>query len=208
MLGAHVKRYVSQAQQIIKNVENGVFPVSALAEERKLMPEIVYVLTNEAMEGMVKIGRTTTSVEQRIRELDNTSMPLPFQCFYAAEVGNSALVEGKLHRIFSDKRIRSNREFFRADANQVKEAIQLAELKEVTPKVDVVVDASDVQALQRAVATEERRTRLRFSELGIPVGAVSDICQRPNVTCMVVADGRVEFEGQTLSPSASALVSS
>jgi hypothetical protein len=28
MLGAHVKRYVSQAQQIIKNVENGVFPVS------------------------------------------------------------------------------------------------------------------------------------------------------------------------------------
>jgi hypothetical protein len=89
------------------------------------MPEIVYVLTNEAMEGMVKIGRTTTSVEQRIRELDNTSMPLPFQCFYAAEVGNSLLVEGKLHRIFSDKRIRSNREFFRADANQVKEAIQL-----------------------------------------------------------------------------------
>ena len=61
------------------------------------MPEIVYVLTNEAMEGMVKIGRTTTSVEQRIRELDNTSLPLPFQCFYAAEVANSAIVEGKLH---------------------------------------------------------------------------------------------------------------
>ena len=34
------------------------------------MPEIVYVLTNEAMEGMVKIGRTTTSVEQRIKELE------------------------------------------------------------------------------------------------------------------------------------------
>lgn len=61
------------------------------------MPEIVYVLTNEAMEGMVKIGRTTTSVEQRIREPDNTSLPLPFQCFYAAEVANSAIVEGKLH---------------------------------------------------------------------------------------------------------------
>jgi hypothetical protein len=36
------------------------------------MPEIVYVLTNEAM---VKIGRTSTSVEQRIKELDNTSLP-------------------------------------------------------------------------------------------------------------------------------------
>jgi hypothetical protein len=28
MLGANVKRYVTQAQMIIKNVENGVFPVS------------------------------------------------------------------------------------------------------------------------------------------------------------------------------------
>jgi T5orf172 domain len=169
------------------------------------MPEIVYVLTNEAMEGMVKIGRTTTSVEQRIRELDNTSMPLPFQCFYAAEVGNSLLVEGKLHRIFSDKRIRSNREFFRADANQVREAIQLAELKDVTPKVDVVVDASDVQALQKAVATEERRSRLRFTELGISAGAVLTFAKDPQVACTVVTDGKVEFLGQTLSPSAAAL---
>jgi hypothetical protein len=90
------------------------------------------------MEGLVKIGRTT-SVEQRIKELDNTSIPLPFQCFYAADVANSALVEGKLHRIFADKRIRNNREFFRVAVNQVKEAIQLAEIKEVTPRNDVVL---------------------------------------------------------------------
>jgi hypothetical protein len=169
------------------------------------MPEIVYVLTNEAMEGMVKIGRTTTSVEQRIRELDTTSVPLPFQCFYAAEVGNSVLVEGKLHRIFSDKRIRQNREFFRVDANQVREAIQLAELRDVTPKVDVVVDAADVQALQRALATDERRSRLRFTELGIPAGTILTFAKDSRVTCLVVADGKVEFEGQTLSPSAAAL---
>lgn len=169
------------------------------------MPEIVYVLTNEAMEGMVKIGRTTTSVEQRIRELDNTSLPLPFQCFYAAEVGNSALVEGKLHRIFSDKRIRSNREFFRVDANQVREAIQLAELKDVTPKMDVVVDASDVQALQKAVATEERRSRLRFTELGIPSGAILTFAKDPQISCIVVADGKVDYQGRIISPSAAAL---
>jgi hypothetical protein len=111
-----------------------------------------------------------------------------------------------LHRIFSDKRIRSNREFFRADANQVKEAIQLAELREVTPKVDVVVDASDVQALQKAVATEERRTRLRFSELDIPVGSVLTFTKDSNITCIVVADGRVNFEGQILSPSGASLI--
>ena len=170
------------------------------------MAETVYVLTNEAMEGLVKIGRTTTSVEQRIRELDNTSMPLPFQCFYAGEVANSALVEGKLHRIFADKRIRINREFFRVDPNQVREAIQFAELRDVTPRFDVVVDAEDVQALKKAVATEERRTRLRFTELGLKTGSVLTFLKDSKTTCQVVADGKVEFDGKIMSPSASALI--
>ena len=86
----------------------------------------IYVLTNESMPDLVKIGRTNKEIEQRIKKLDNTSIPLPFQCFYAAEVKDAEIVEIKLHRIFSDKRIRTNREFFRIDPNQVKEAIQLA----------------------------------------------------------------------------------
>jgi hypothetical protein len=170
------------------------------------MSEIVYVLINEAMEGLVKIGRTTTSVEQRIRELDNTSTPLPFQCFYAAEVANSAVVEGKLHRIFADKRIRNNREFFRVDANQVREAVQLAEIKEVTPRTDIVVDAEDVQALRKAVATEERRSRLRFTDLKIPIGSTLTFAKDKNVTSQVVADGKINFEGAVMSPSAAALI--
>lgn len=170
------------------------------------MAEIVYVLTNEAMDGLVKIGLTTTSVEERIKQLDNTSLPLPFQCFYAAEVANAAKVESKLHKIFADKRVRSNREFFRVAANQVREAIQLAELKDVTPKTDVVVDASDIQALKNAVASEERRSRLRFSELQIAVGATLVFTKDAAITSTVVADGKVQYEGQTLSPSAAALL--
>lgn len=171
------------------------------------MSEIVYVLINESMEGLVKIGRTTTSVEQRIKELDNTSLPLPFQCFYAGEVANSSIVENKLHKIFADKRIRNNREFFRIDANQVKEAIQLAEIKEVTPKVDVVVDAEDVQALKKAVANEERRSRLRFTELDIPAGSTLLFTKDKSITCTVVTDGKVNFEGAVMSPSSAALIS-
>lgn len=170
------------------------------------MAEIVYVLTNEAMDGLVKIGLTTTSVEERIKQLDNTSLPLPFQCFYAAEVANAAVVESKLHKIFADKRVRSNREFFRVAANQVREAIQLAELKDVTPKTDVVVDASDIQALKNAVASEERRSRLRFSELQIPVGATLTFTKDANETCTVVADGKIDYCGQIMSPSAAALL--
>jgi len=169
------------------------------------MAETVYVLTNEAMDGLVKIGRTSNSVEQRIKELDNTSVPLPLQCFYAGEVEDSAFVEAHLHQAFSDKRVRGNREFFRIDPNQVKAAIQIAKPMDVTPRVDVVVDASDVQALKKAAANEERRSRLRFTELGIPVGAVLTFTKDPAYTCTVVSDGKVSFESEVLSPSAAAL---
>ncbi len=73
---------------------------------------IVYVLINEAMPDLVKIGKTT-DLEGRIRGLDNTSIPLPFECFYAARVADPDFVERQLHDAFGDHRIRSNREFFR-----------------------------------------------------------------------------------------------
>lgn len=169
------------------------------------MPNYVYVLSNEAMPGLVKTGFTTTSIEQRIKELDVTSVPLPFQCFYAAEIDDCKSVEKKLHVIFSDKRIRQNREFFRVDPNQVKAAVQLVELREVTPRNDVVVDESDKKALQEAVARDERRSRLRFSELQIPVGSTLLFVKDSTITCIVVEDGKVEFRGQITSPSKAAL---
>lgn len=42
--------------------------------------EIIYILTNSAMDGYIKIGRTTNLL-RRIPELDNTSVPIPFECF-------------------------------------------------------------------------------------------------------------------------------
>jgi len=170
------------------------------------MADIIYVLTNEAMTGLVKIGKTTTSVEQRIRELDETGVPLPFQCFYAAEVADCGRAERLLHTIFSDKRLRPNREFFRVDANQVKAAILLAAISDVTPRNDVVRDETDKQAIQDAVARGERRANLRFSKLQIPVGATLTFVKDPSITCVVAADGKVSFKDQIISPSAAALI--
>lgn len=169
------------------------------------MAEIIYILTNEAMDGLVKIGRTTTSVEQRIKELDNTSMPLPFQCFFAGEVSDSVYVESHLHKAFADKRVRNNREFFRVDPNQVRSAIMIANPKDVTPRSDVVVDASDVQALQKASIAQDRRSRLKFTELGIPVGSTLTFVKDESITCTVVADGEVGYKGKTMSMSKAAL---
>jgi len=46
------------------------------------MSEIVYVFTNEAMPELVKIGRTTNSVVERLTDLSrSTAIPLAFECY-------------------------------------------------------------------------------------------------------------------------------
>lgn len=82
----------------------------------------------------------------------------------------------------------------------------IASPNDVTPKTDVVVDASDVQALQKAAIAQDRRSRLKFSELGIPIGATLVFVKDEAVTCAVVANGKVHFQNQTMSPSRAALL--
>jgi hypothetical protein len=114
------------------------------------MNEIVYVLINEAMPRYIKVGFTTTSIEQRLRELDTTSVPLPFECYYAAIVTNAREVEKLLHNAFLDHRIRSNREFFGISPDRVVSALRLAGGQEVTPKKDTVESDEDQKALDEA----------------------------------------------------------
>ena len=61
--------------------------------------EIVYILTNPAFPDYIKIGRTT-NLKQRLLSLDNTALPLPFECYYAVEVNDSKKVEKLLHQSF------------------------------------------------------------------------------------------------------------
>ena len=53
------------------------------------MKGIIYLLTNPAMPGIVKIGKTTQEdVKVRMQQLYQTGVPLPFECVYAATVNN------------------------------------------------------------------------------------------------------------------------
>ena len=57
----------------------------------------VNVLTNEAMPGLVKVGKTSGLLEKRMRELYKTGVPIPFSCFYAVDVTDADFVERKQH---------------------------------------------------------------------------------------------------------------
>ena len=93
----------------------------------------VYILMNEAMPGYTKVGKTTSTVEQRMKELDTSGVPLPFECFYAAKVADIDHVEKSLHDAFADHRVRQRREFFRIAPERVKSALQCGVGRRDTP---------------------------------------------------------------------------
>ncbi len=76
---------------------------------------IFYILTNDAMPGLVKIGKTQMDdVQKRMDQLYSgiTSVPLPFHCLFAAEVEDCDKMEKLAHRVFKEARLNPRREFF------------------------------------------------------------------------------------------------
>ncbi len=167
------------------------------------MNEIIYILINEAMPGYVKIGRTT-NLEQRIRSLDTTSVPLPFECFYACTVANADFVEKQLQDAFLDHRVRSTREFFELSPDRVVSALKLAEIENVTPKRDYVESKEDQRALNQA---REKRSAFNFGMVNIPIGAEISFVDNELIKAKVVKlSGKksIEYNGAMTSPSTAA----
>jgi len=160
--------------------------------------EIIYIFINEAMPGYVKIGRTT-NLEQRIRSLDTTSVPLPFECFYACTVENADFVEKQLHDAFLDHRVRSSREFFELSPDRVVSALKLAEVENVTPKRDFVESREDQHALNQA---RKRRADFNFKMANIHIGAKLTFARDENITARVVDNKQIEVNGEVASLSA------
>lgn len=166
------------------------------------MTEIIYILINEAMPGYVKIGKTSTSLEQRIKELSSsTSIPIPFTCFYACTVNNSTFVEHQLHDAFDNHRINPKREFFQIAPERVVAALKLAEIENITPKKDIVDNKEDQKALNEA---RDRRPPFRFDMVGIPPGSEIIFSRDENIKARVIDNRFIELNGETTRLSVSA----
>src|SRR3989344_2717485 len=166
------------------------------------MNEIIYILINEAMPGYVKIGRTSTNLEQRIRDLSaSTSIPIPFTCFYACTVKDAQFVEHQLHDAFDNNRINPRREFFQIAPERVVSALKLAEIENVTPKKDFIETQEDQQALNQA---RTRRAIFNFKLVDIPVGAELVFSRGENIKAKVIDNRSIEYNGEITSLSTSA----
>ena len=61
----------------------------------------VYIMTNPCLDGWVKIGMTTKSIESRLKELNRpTNIPLSFRCYASYKVDDPQEVEKTIKQIF------------------------------------------------------------------------------------------------------------
>ncbi len=163
--------------------------------------QIVYVLTNPAMPGLVKIGKTTQlEVDDRMRQLYGTGVPVPFDCAFACQVRDASEVEKALHFAFGAARINPNREFFRTEPERVVAILKLLKVDDITLQFEASIE-SDVTAADRQSAQtlkEARRPRMNFHELGIPDGSVL-VSRDGQHQAIVAGEKKVQFDGETCS---------
>lgn len=166
---------------------------------------IVYILTNEAMPGYVKLGRTEQNdVAIRVRQLDTTGVPMPFEVYFAATVPDCEKAERTLHFVFGEGRARKSREFFKINPDLAKAIIELVAITPV--ELTDEEQAIDVGARKEIDQAKRRRREVRtFSALGIKPGAMLTFTKDDQITCTVVSNRKVVFHGEELSPSAAAL---
>ena len=156
------------------------------------MNQIVYILTNESMPEFVKIGFTHGKVGERIKQLDRTGVPLPFEIYYAANVEDAKKEEKWLHSIFADRRARDNREFFKMNPEYAALALKRVEIDEV------IIDSGLTPEQEKEVdEVRERRSRFHFANFGIPIGSKLTFTRDSSIIAEVVENNKIIIDGKT-----------
>lgn len=155
---------------------------------KKGMNQIVYILKNEAMPDYIKIGFTHGDIRERLKQLDKTGVPLPFEVYYAATVANAEKEEQWLHSIFADRRARANREFFKMNAEYATLALKRVEISET--KID---SGLTIEQEKEVDEVKERRSRFHFAKYGIPVGSKLTFTRDSNVVAEVMENDKVKI---------------
>lgn len=78
----------------------------------------VYVLSNEAMPGIVKIGMTQRHPDTRLREINAATGVLPFRIEAVIESRNARWTEKAVHEKLVGRRVNERREFFKVDVGE------------------------------------------------------------------------------------------
>lgn len=139
----------------------------------------LYVLSNQAMPGLVKIGRTNRQPEARALELRTTGVPHPFKLEFSVRVADAALAEAQVHRLLSERGARTagDREFFHLTVDEAIEALKVI----ATESGASSPDFSQMHLLGEAFAAAEQtnnRSELSLEHALSVAGRLSAIARR------------------------------
>ena len=163
--------------------------------------QIVYILTNEAMPNLIKIGKTTRSdVKVRMNELYSSGVPFQFECAYAVEVDDCSTVEKALHTAFNPNRVNPKREFFSIDPEQAIAILKLLSNKDVTPLVNddlnSNISSTEIEAAKQA---KKKRPSINYSEMGLAVGTVLTFVNDTGIEVVIASDKKVIYNEEEVS---------
>ena len=88
-------------------------------------PEYVYVLVNKSVPNMVKIGMTTTTPDQRARQISAaTGVATPWISVFSYACYRSDLLEEDIHLHLREHRVNHKREMFAVDSHTAQRVIE------------------------------------------------------------------------------------
>lgn len=169
----------------------------------------VYCVKNPSFPGIYKIGCTEKTIHERVREMDNTSVPTPFIPVYGLHVKCRCMyVEKMIHECFSERRVRQKREFFTEDINRIERVFRSVskamgcrmiffdengnEIKD-----HITEENTFVSPKMRNTFKSTRRCgkKLNLSSWGIKVGDTLEFYPTKKIVT-VVSEQLIEYDGE------------
>jgi hypothetical protein len=118
----------------------------------KMSEGYIYCFSNPSMPGLLKIGVTTKTPEERVKELFTTSVATPFNIEFSRRVSYPFQKEKVIHRILENYRLPS-REFFNIS---VKEAANVIDLY-LSDNIPIFLNIEDVLRSNQVSKSDKAR---------------------------------------------------
>lgn len=163
----------------------------------------IYIMTNPALSGMVKIGYAK-DVEARRQQLSTTALPYEYE-IYATYETSGKLEDKQLHKLIDnlnpDLRVSKNREFFVMTADEAYELLAAIAIISGTPhKLKRKQGTVNVAAEENA--QKIKKPVINFVKCGIPIGSVLTYTEDPSITVTVASERKVQYGEELTSLSA------
>lgn len=179
---------------------------------------VIYILTNPSFPEYIKIGYADNLTE-RLKQLNRSeTIPYSFRAYATYEVQNR-LTDKEVHNLIDkiNPELRSVetfngkervKEFFAMSAEDAYSILEsIAKISGTEERLNKVSPTgTQIREAQQAeeIAINSKRSRFRFSELGIKPGEKIYFLKRPDIFATAIDDTKIEYKGQTASLSASA----